>query len=203
MYSVNEATFLILKINYTTRKLLLLIALQCTWVTQMILELCIWMQKLWIFSCLILPRNRDWLLISELYLLCKWSLPCDFLWKILFVYLFLTVLGLSCHVWDRHYGARALQFAVHGWSDWGLVAPKHVGCLVPCLGIKPASPALGGWFLTTGPPVISLQDDFKAILCCVLVYFPKTMVFFFFFHYYPLPLKDLVRHFFLIIPIKY
>ena len=34
----------------------------------------------------------------------------------------------------------------------GLVAPRHVGSKFPKLGIEPASSALEGGFLTTGPP---------------------------------------------------
>ena len=33
-----------------------------------------------------------------------------------------------------------------------LVAPQYVGMLAPQPGIEPASPALEGGFLTTGPP---------------------------------------------------
>ena len=39
----------------------------------------------------------------------------------------------------------------------GLVAPQHVRVLVPRPGIEPTSPALGGRFLTTGPPGKSLN----------------------------------------------
>ena len=40
----------------------------------------------------------------------------------------------------------------------GLVAPRHVGILVPWLGVEPVFPALVGRFLTTGPPGKPLLD---------------------------------------------
>ena len=45
------------------------------------------------------------------------------------------------------------------WQE-GLVALKYVGILVQ-LGIKPASPALKGRFLTTGPPGKSFTGIFS------------------------------------------
>ena len=44
--------------------------------------------------------------------------------------------------------------AAHGLQLWrvGLVAPRHVGISVRRPGMEPASPALQGRFLTTGPP---------------------------------------------------
>ena len=52
-------------------------------------------------------------------------------------------------------GARALEHV-------GLVAPQHVVCgiLASRPGIEPASPALEGRFLTTGPPGKSQDKDF-------------------------------------------
>ena len=49
---------------------------------------------------------------------------------------------------------------VHGLQQLqrsGLVAPRHVGILVPPLGTEPTSVALQGGFLTTGPPGKSRQ----------------------------------------------
>ena len=84
--------------------------------------------------------------------------------------IFVAVCGIfCCGMWDlllRHAGFRA-----HGLSSCGTWALEHVGSvvaacglswpvecgiLVPRPGIEPASPALEGGFLTTGPPGKSL-----------------------------------------------
>ena len=54
---------------------------------------------------------------------------------------------------------------MHGFcscSAWNYqnVAPQNVGLLIPWPGIEPASPALEGGFLTTGPLGKSLSDLF-------------------------------------------
>ena len=57
------------------------------------------------------------------------------------IYLFLTVLGLSCRC--------------KGFSPvvaYRLSFPMACGILAPLPGIKPVSPVLEGRFLTTGPP---------------------------------------------------
>ena len=43
----------------------------------------------------------------------------------------------------------------------GLHCPTACGILVPQAGVKSASPALEGWFLTTGPPGMSPSEFFK------------------------------------------
>ena len=93
------------------------------------------------------------------------------------IYLFMAALGLSCSMRDlllwllSSCGAWAPEcvgsVAVWGLSSCGVWAPECVGSLVaahrlscpaargilvPWPGIKPASPALEGRFLTTGPP---------------------------------------------------
>ena len=75
--------------------------------------------------------------------------------------------GLSCSTRDLLCSTQASLVAVPGLSTCGAWAPEHVGSvvvvcglscpvacgiLVPQPGIKPASPALEGGLLTTGPP---------------------------------------------------
>ena len=57
-----------------------------------------------------------------------------------FVLFFLAALGLHCGVRVSLVVARGVSF------------PATCGILVPRPGIEPASPALEGEFLTTGPP---------------------------------------------------
>ena len=49
------------------------------------------------------------------------------------------------------YGMRALEHVGSVVAVHGLSCPVACGILVPQLGIEPASPALEGGFLTTGP----------------------------------------------------
>ena len=56
---------------------------------------------------------------------------------------FSATLGLSCGPWHLPCGVRDLSC--------GLSCPPACGILAPRLGIKPASPALEGEALTTGP----------------------------------------------------
>ena len=68
----------------------------------------------------------------------------------------LGVSGLSCSMQDLslwHVGSRAHSSVV---ARQGPSCPKACGILVPQPGNKPASPALKGSFLTTGPPGKSL-----------------------------------------------
>ena len=97
----------------------------------------------------------------------------DFLKNYLFIYL--AVSGLSCGMWDLCFGMwdlffvacrlfvvacrllsscgpRALEREGSVVVARGLSCPEACGILVPRPGIEPASPALEGRFLTTGPP---------------------------------------------------
>ena len=86
-----------------------------------------------------------------------------------FIFLiYLAVLGLSCGMQAslqlRHAGSlvvthrlsscgtRAAEHAGSVVAVHGLSCPTACGILVPRPGIEPASPALEGGFLTTGPP---------------------------------------------------
>ena len=65
------------------------------------------------------------------------------------IYLFLAALFLSCDMRDFFFLVHGLlsKTVAHGFS-----CPEAYGILVPGPGVKPASPALEGGFLTTGPP---------------------------------------------------
>ena len=67
------------------------------------------------------------------------------------LFYFLAVSGLSCSV-------RAPERVGSVVVARGLNCPMACGILVPRPGIKPASPALEGGFLTTGPPGKSLEQ---------------------------------------------
>ena len=78
--------------------------------------------------------------------------------------------ALCCGTWASLVAARGLH------SSCGVWALEHVdsvvaacGILVPRPGIEPASPALEGGFLTTGPPGKSQGPHFLLIL-----YWPFT-----------------------------
>ena len=80
--------------------------------------------------------------------------------KKLFIYL--ATSGLSC-------GTRDLLLWRVGFSlvvAYGLSCPATCGILVPRPWIKPASPALEGGFLTTGPP--GKSQVLQVILMCTM-----------------------------------
>ena len=56
----------------------------------------------------------------------------------------------------------------------GLVAPWHVGILIPHPGIELASPALQGGFLTTGPPEQCLEILFKKVYSLEVYFFENS-----------------------------
>ena len=58
-------------------------------------------------------------------------------------------------------GVQALKHMGSVVAAHGLICPAACGILVPRPGIEPASPALEGGFLTTGPPGKSLNYKFK------------------------------------------
>ena len=111
----------------------------------------------------------------------KTNLGFSVVFKI-FIYLFLTALGLHYSLWAPLVVAR------------GLSCPVANGILFPWSGIEPPSPALKGGFLTTGPSrkcqVFSLMKSsvFLSLYCwCriseiqgnkdfLLCFFPKSFV---------------------------
>ena len=65
--------------------------------------------------------------------------------------------GFSCC------GAWALEpFGFSSWDRWAYLL--HGMCNLPRPGTEPASPALAGRFLTTGPPGKSLCSDFLSTI---------------------------------------
>ena len=77
--------------------------------------------------------------------------PLIFFKKHLFIYL--AVSGVSCGRWDLSL-----------WHADSLVVAHRLRCSTTCgilvhgSGVKPASPALQGGFLTTGPPQKTLHS---------------------------------------------
>ena len=106
-------------------------------------------------------------------------------WFFFNIYLFnyLAALGLSCGLQDLHGGSQAslqlwrLRSGAHGLSS----CPVACGILVPQPGIEPASPALEGRFLTTGPPGKSLghlvnnADSHSGLGWCLRFYFSNQL----------------------------
>ena len=94
----------------------------------------------------------------------------------IFIYLFILFLaasGLSCGAWPLCCSVPASLWLWHV----GLVVVAHrlscpvaCGILIPRPGIEPMSPALEGWFLTTGPPGKSQMLSIFSCACWPFVY---------------------------------
>ena len=109
-------------------------------------------------------RNRSWSLFFFFLILFIW------LHRVLVVAR--GIFAAACRL-SRGAGSRVRRLSSCGtrapqlWCA-GLVAPRHVGILVPQPGIEPVSPALEGGFLTTGPPGRSPNESFyKSLHPCL------------------------------------
>ena len=100
--------------------------------------------------------------------LCFFKNNLCWVFKKIFIYLFLPGLGLSCSTQDLLLWRVGFSLVVAR----GLSCLTACGILVPSPGIEPKSPALEGGFLTIGAPGKSRSFSFFNYYSFTILYFP-------------------------------